>query len=157
MKNLLLSLCLALLALPAFAASDWNMVGSAGEIDESCLTLYDYSGARLRFKSTSTGTIVARYPVTNTNGADPTPNWSILLLNSMYSTVTAKLMAVAECDATEEQMCSVTGTSNNFPGCTTCIFGPEIDFRTHSYYIEVTLTRSTTTPDPTVIMISLGN
>ncbi len=64
MKKLLLSLALVLLALPAAAQMDmeWNITASAGEVDESALGIYDYSGARLQFQPGASGQIVARYP-----------------------------------------------------------------------------------------------
>jgi len=160
MKKTLFCCCLLLFAVSARAQMDWSMVGSAGEIDESSLSLYQYSGARLEFKSGQTGTIIARYPVTNTYGSanSLTPPWDLLRItyidSSASGSVTAKLIAVDECSGTEEELCSVTG-SGGTPGCSFCLFPPDIDFGAFSYYIEATVSRTSTSADPTLIMMSL--
>jgi hypothetical protein len=163
MKHRLLSLLLVLAALPALASDpDWSMIGSGGEIDESCLTLYDYNGARLSFKSGQTGTITVRYPVTaygNTNGLQPP--WDVLRVTYIDSnasgSVAAKLVSVDECSGTEETLCTVTAAGSTTPSCSICIFPPDIDFQQFSYYVEGTLTRTSTAGDPTLIMVSLGH
>ncbi|HEV7768728.1 MAG TPA: hypothetical protein VGQ76_27295, partial [Thermoanaerobaculia bacterium] len=101
MKKLLLC-ALILLALPVAAQNDmeWNSVASAGEVDESALGLYAYSGARLKFEGTNVGSIVARYPVVNTNALMEEPSWDTLRLTYLdtnaFAWVTAKLVAVDE-------------------------------------------------------------
>lgn len=157
---LLLSLCLCLSALPALAQMDWNVVGSGGEIDEDCLTLYEYSGARLKFKSTATGTITVRYPVIvygNANGLQPI--WDTMTLtsvdNSPLGSVTARLVSVNDCDGAETTICTVTGTGS--PDCEVCTFSSStFDFTSKAYYIEGTLTRTATTADVQLIMLALG-
>lgn len=162
MKNRWLGLVLVLFAFPAAAQMDWSMIGSGGEIDESSLTLYEYSGARLQFKSGQTGTITVRYPVTaygNTNGLQPP--WDILRLtaidDSASGSVTAKLISVDECSGAEEEMCSVSGGGAPNPSCAICIFPPDIDFQTYSYYVEGTVTRSSTSANEALVTVSLGN
>ena len=159
----LVSLLLAM-ALPVAASNmDWSMVGSCGEIDESSLTLYEYSGARLQFKSGQTGTITVRYPVTaygNTNGLQPP--WDVLRLtavdDSVSGSVTVKLVSVDECSGVEEEMCSVSGGGTPAsPNCAICIFPPDIDFQVFSYYIEGTLTRSSTSANEAIVTVSLGH
>lgn len=162
MKNSSLCLCLFLLALPVAASDmDWSMIGSGGEIDESSLTLYEYSGARLQFKAGQTGTIIVRYPVTaygNANSLEPL--WDILRLtaidDSASGSVTAKLISVDECSGVEEQLCSVTGGGLT-PSCSICIFPPDIDFRFFSYYVEGTLTRTSTSANEALVVVSLGH
>jgi hypothetical protein len=158
---LFLSLCLSLFALPALASDlDWSVIGSGGEIDEDCLTLYEYSGARLKFKSTATGTITVRYPVSaygNANGLQPP--WDTMVLtavdNSPLGSVTARLVSVNDCDGSETTICTVTGSGS--PGCEVCTFSSTtINFESFAYYIEGTLTRSATTADAQLIMVSLG-
>ena len=161
MKRLFaLSLCLCL-ALPSFGSEmDWSVVGSGGEIDEDSLTLYEYAGARVRFKSTATGTITVRYPVSaygNSNGLQPP--WDTLRItsidNSPLGSVTAKLVAVNDCDGAETTICTVTGSGS--PGCEDCNYASTtIDFESQAYYIEATLTRSSTSADVQLIMLSLG-
>ena len=156
-----LSLCLCLFAFPALASEmDWSVVGSGGEIDEDSLTLYEYSGARLKFKSTATGTITVRYPVSaygNANGLQPP--WDTLRItsidNSPLGSVTAKLVAVNDCDGSETTICTVTGSGS--PGCEDCFYASTtINFESLAYYIEATLTRSSTSADVQLIMLSLG-
>lgn len=162
MNKWILVLCLALITLPAAAQMDWSMVGSGGEIDESCLSLYEYTGARLHFKSGQTGTITVRYPVTAYGNANSLqPPWDQLTLthidSSANGSVSAKLIAVDECSGEEEELCSVNGAGGASPTCTFCLFPPDIDFQVYSYYVEGTVTRSTTSADPTLIIVSLGN
>ena len=153
-----LYLCLLLFTLPLAAQSDWNIVGSGGEVDEDSLTLYQYSGARIKFKTGATGTITVRYPVIaygNANGLQPI--WDVMRLTAVTAvggTVSAKLVQVDECSGEEETFCTVNGSGA--PGCSLCIFPPVVDFTQFSYYIEGTLTRSTTAVDPQLIMVSLG-
>lgn len=160
MKKGLLLLSLVLFALPAWAQMDWSIVGSGGIVDESSSALYDMSGGRIKFKAGQTGTITVRYPVTaygNANGLQPP--WDILKLtaqdDSVNGSVTAKLISVDECSGAEEELCSVTGGGDP-AGCSICIFPPDIDFTVYSYYIEGTLTRSTTTANEAIVILSLG-
>jgi hypothetical protein len=164
MKNRWLCLGLFLFALPAAASNmDWSMVGSCGEIDESSVSLYEHTGARVQFKTGQTGTITVRYPVTaygNTNGLQPP--WDVLRLtaidDSASGSVTAKLIAVDECSGSEEQLCSVSGGGSvDNPSCATCVFPPNIDFQFFSYYIEGTLTRTSTAANEALIVVSLGH
>ena len=159
MKKVWLSLCLLLVAFPAAAQMDWSIVGSGGLVDEDSLTLYEYSGGRIKFKSGAIGTITVRYPVTaygNANGLQPP--WDTLKLtsedNSALGEVKAKLVQVDECSGAEETLCEVTGSGG--PGCAICLFPPDIDFTVFSYYIEGTLTRNTTSADEQLIIVSLG-
>jgi hypothetical protein len=162
MKKLSLCLCL-LLASPAFASDmDWSMIGSAGHLDESCLTLYEVTGARLKFKTGQTGTIVARYPVTAYGNANSLqPIWDVLRLtavdNSANGSVSVRLVAVDECSGVEEELCSVAGGGSPDPSCAICIFAPNIDFEVNSYYVEATLTRTSTTADEQLVTVSLGH
>ena len=159
----LLSLLLTC-AVPLFAQStyDWSMVGSAGVVDPTSAS-YSFAGPALKFATGVTGTIKARYPVTNTYGsnADVTPPWQYLILsysnNSALGSVTARLMRVSHCSGDEEQMCQVSVSSSG-SGCTHCLFNPgELDFSDNSYYVEVTLTRSSTSATPQVNTVAVGN
>lgn len=162
MKRWWLCLSLLVLALPAVASDmDWSMIGSAGKVDEDSLTLYECSGARIKFKSTATGTITVRYPVTAYGNANSLqPLWDILRLtavdNSASGSVTAKLIAVDECSGEEETLCTVSGGGSS-PGCAICIFPPDIDFELFSYYVEGTLTRTSTSADEQLVIVSLGH
>jgi hypothetical protein len=152
-------------AIPLFAQStyDWSMVGSAGTVDPSSAA-HAFAGPTLKFASGTIGTIVARYPVTNTygNGFGTTPPWIYLILsyanNSASGSVSARLMRVSHCSGDEEQMCRINGANTNgSPTCAHCLFNPgELDFSNNSYYVEVTITRSSTSADPQVHTVAAG-
>jgi hypothetical protein len=162
-----LLLAVSLLAIPALAQStyDWSMIGSAGSVDPSSSAAYAHAGPALKFATGWTGTIVARYPVTNTYGSsvDVTPPWQYLILsyanNSALGTVSARLMRVSHCSSDEEEMCHVNGGNTaGESACGHCLFNPgELDFSDNSYYVEVTLTRSAPTATPQVNTVAIGN
>ena len=161
MKRSLLVLTLIVCALPA-AAMDWSIIGAGGEIDESCLTLYEYTGARLHFKAGQTGTIVVRYPVTaygNANGLQPLWDTQRMTFidSSTSGSVSVKLISVDECSGEEETLCTLSPAGQSTPSCSVCVFPPDIDFEVFSYYIEGTLARTTTSADPTLISVSLDD
>lgn len=160
MKPPLLCLGLLLFALPLAAQGSWNIVGSAAEIDESSQLQYAYTGARLEFATNATGTIVARYPIKNTSNLFPEPNWDIFRITyhdlGAFGQITTRLIAVEECTGHEELLCQIEpGDTGNSTACTFCIFPPDIDFKTHSYYIEAELDRSTALTDVALVMMSL--
>jgi hypothetical protein len=162
MKKLLVCAALALLAIPAAAQSSmqWNTPASTGEIDESSLGIYDYSGARLQFPAGLDGTIVVRYPVVNTNSFIQEPLWATLRMtyldNNAFAWVTAKLVAVDECSGTEQTMCEIFGEdTGETPGCAICEFDPPLDFSNNAYYIEAQVNRATEFADVALIMLSL--
>lgn len=161
-KPLLCLALLLLLALPAAAQGSWNIVGSAGEVDESSQLQFAYSGARLEFGVNATGTLVARYPVKNPMSFFPEPNWDIFRITYHDSgntgSVTTRLIAVEECTGQEETLCQIeAGNTGNSNACTFCIFPPDINFNTHSYYIEAELDRSDIFTDLALIMMSLSH
>ncbi len=155
-----------LVSIPAFGqlfTYDWSMVGSAGVVDPSSAA-HAFAGPALKFGTSSTGTIVARYPVTNTygNGVDTTPAWQYLTLSyandSALSSASARLMRVDKCSGDEEQMCSTSGgNTSGASACTRCLFNPgELDFVNNSYYVEVTITRTATSQNPKVHTVATG-
>jgi hypothetical protein len=163
MKKLLLCASLILLALPAAAQNDmeWNSVASAGEVDESALGIYAYSGARLKFEGTSIGTIVARYPVVNTNALVEEPSWDTLRLTYLdtnaFAGLTAKLVAVDECSGEEVPLCEFEAAdSYGDTTCDVCTFEPVMNFATNAYYVEVALNRSTEFANVELVMLSLS-
>jgi hypothetical protein len=160
MKKFVLYVCLFVFALPAAAQMDWSIIGAGGLVDESSLGLYEHSGARVQFKAGQTGTITVRYPVTaygNANGLQPP--WYLLKLtaidDSASGSVNVKLFSVDECSGEEEQLCSLNGGGTE-PACSMCIFAPNIDFTVYSYYIEGTLTRTSTAANEAIVSVSLG-
>jgi len=162
MKKLLLAIALFLLAFPVLAQNDqWNTTGSTGEIDESSLGIYDYSGARLKFQGDNIGTIVARYAVVNTNSLIQEPLWDTMRVTYMddnaFARLEAKLIAVDECSGEEVTLCDLEpGDTSGDTTCAICEFDPAINFMTNSYYIEVQLDRVSEFAHVELVMLSLS-
>jgi hypothetical protein len=132
-------------AVPASAQS-WGQPGSTGIVDEASLTLYEVNNATLKFKSTQTGTIVARYPLGGVSVAEP--DWSEWELSYSGPGVSAKLMKVYACGGYVEQVASFGPTTidNTCDGVDVSSVYWDIEY--NSYYVEVTLTRSSTSTNP---------
>lgn len=151
MKRNLILAAAALFILSAFPASAqlyWALPGSAGTVDESAAGLYEFNNVSLRFKSGQTGTIVARYPVSGVTIENP--DFGTLVFSYGGPGVSMKLMRAYQCGGYVEEVASwgpSTATDSN-----TCynldVSSHTWDFYGYVYYIEVTLTRSTTTPNP---------
>jgi hypothetical protein len=154
MKNTirLLALALFLAALPALAQThDWTSVGVGGRVDKNSLFKITFTGPTLKFNSTSTGDLIARYPVTNTygSGTSKTPAWTTLWSsykdNSSSGSVTTKLYGVEECSGTETLICTITSSDSSSNQCSSCTFSSStFDFANNTYWVEVTLNRSAT-------------
>lgn len=147
MKKHLLFFATALLFLTAFPASAqyWGAAGSTGIVDPASDGLYEISGATLRFKSGQTGTIVARYPVGAHAVLDPAYEW--MVESHSGPGVTVKLFGVLTCGGPPEELASVgpsTGSNCNNVDLSSIYW----DTLGYSYYVEVTLTRTTTGTNP---------
>lgn len=148
----LLSLALFVTAVPLFAQThDWTSIGGGGRVDKQSAFKVAFTGPTLRFNSTSTGDLVARYPVTNTygSGTSSTPPWTTLwatfLDNSASGSVTTRLYQIDKCTANETLICTITSSNSANVQCSSCAFSAStFDFANNSYWIEVTLNRSTT-------------
>lgn len=155
MRTITRLFALALLAgaVPLFAQThDWTSVGNNGRVTPASAFKLTWSGPTLKFSSISTGTIVARYPVTNTygSGTSKTPPWTTLWAtykdNSSSGSVTAALFEVDKCTGNATQICSITSSDNAANAqCSSCTFSSStFDFANNTYYVEVTLSRSAT-------------
>jgi len=153
--HLLTLSALALLAAPAAsfaqASGVWTSPCSASTtLDHMSLMKYSTVGSSLLFGPTRTGTIVARYNVTNTSvPSDLTPAWGFLQFGYTdlgAGTATATLYEVTPCTGAIEEICQVN--SDDLPGqgvCNVCQFATtQFDFVLHLYYVEVKLTRPDT-------------
>jgi hypothetical protein len=137
----------ALLAAPAASfASHWTSVCSSGAIDEADLALYAVGNSSLTFASGATGTVSARYNVTNTSSSENTPAYTTLELGSLDTstgTVTATLFEVTPCTGAIVSVCTVTSTTQSTADCNTCTFpNTTFNFGTNLYYVIVTLSRT---------------
>ena len=140
-----------ILALPAAAQNmDWNMVGSAGTVDEAAAAaaIYAFTGTNAHFAGANVGQIFLRYPVTNTYGssvATAVP-WTTLEMaatdNSMNGFVRARLIQVDRCSNVETIIATVQTVDG--PAAPVCFLQavPAMDFGLFIYYIEVTIARN---------------
>jgi hypothetical protein len=164
-KSFLLFTIVALLfvaAVPLTAqvtAYDWSSAGVNGIVDPTSVARAS-SGPALTFSGSTTGTIVARYPVTNTygGGQSTTPPWSIMWVtfvdNSALGSVIAKLYSVDKCANTQHMLCQVTSNDAG-PFCSPCGLGDPFDFGNNSYYIEVTLNRTSSAATEQIDILAL--
>ena len=141
-------LALLLLALPAAGqAYDWSNVGSVGIIPAG--SGHVFTGPTFTFSAFRTGTLTARYNVTNTygGGIDKTPPWTKLRVaytdNSANGNVAVRLYEVDKCTNDEALICNVLSSDNT--SCDFCDFGSStFDFANNVYYIQVNINRTTT-------------
>lgn len=142
-------LALLLLALPAAAqvTYDWSNVGSVGIIAAG--SGHITTGPTFTFGPFRTGTLTARYNVTNTygGGIDKTPAWTTFSAaftdNSALGSVSLRLYQVDKCNNTETLICSLSSSDGGT--CDSCTFGSStFDFANNIYYIQANITRSST-------------
>ena len=141
-------LALLLLALPAAGqAYDWSNVGSVGITQAG--SGHQFTGPTFTFSAFRTGTLIARYNVTNTYGAgvSKTPPWTTFRAaftdNSSLGVVNLRLMQVDKCSNAETQICAIS--SSDGTSCNTCTFGSStFDFANNFYYVDARITRTST-------------
>jgi hypothetical protein len=158
-KLLLLGIAaLALLASPvaSLAQSGWTSPCSAGAtIDETALGLYAVNpfpnNACLTYRGGRTGTITARYDVTNTAvPSTANPPWALFefgYVDTGLGDATAILYELNPCVPNPVQICRVVSVDGQF--CGVCQFpSGTIDFLTNLYFVEVILNRPVGAPAP---------
>jgi hypothetical protein len=141
-------LALLLLALPAAAQTyDWSNVGSVGITQAGAG--HNFLGPSFTFAPSRTGTLTARYNVTNTvgGGIDKTPAWTTFRAaftdNSSLGVVNLRLFQVDKCSNAESLICNISSSDGN--SCDFCTFGSStFDFANNFYYVEARITRSST-------------
>jgi hypothetical protein len=148
MKKSLLFVALALCFVSALPASAqlWGVPGSVGIIDESSTSLYEFSGSSLKFKSGQTGTIVARYPIYSPVSQDPM--WTRIAVAYAGPGVTVRLVQIPRCLRYENTIATQAFTGTDNDSCDPLNISHTWDFWNYSYYVEATLTRSTTSANP---------
>lgn len=139
-------------AVPA-SAQYWGVPGSVGIIDEGSTSLYEFSGAALKFKSGQTGTIVARYPITSNVSSNPA--WTTLAIAYSNPGLTVRVIELGHCLGFEDEIAATTISSGDANSCTNLSISHTWDFSNYSYYVEVSLTRSTTSADPRLLHLNL--
>lgn len=145
--SLVAAALLVFMAIPAFAQT-WGAPGSAATVDQASAGLYEVSGATLRFKSGQTGTIVARVPVGFVSVEDP--QWQFLTFTYGGSGVSLKLYSSVQCDgtATQEAAFGPSSTTSNYTCSNVDVTGVDWDTYANVYWVEVTLTRTSTSTNP---------
>jgi hypothetical protein len=167
MKNTirLLSLALVLAAMPAFAQThDYTSTGNNGRVNSDAQSLVLFGGPSLKFQSASTGTIKAYYPVTNTHGSGSTKTpawttfWSTYRDSDANGSVTSALFEVDKCTGVQTQICSITSSgSGSSAQCSNCSFSSStFDFANHTYYILVTLARTSTSSNQEIHSLAVN-
>ena len=162
MKRFLLALAILALALPAAAQINpvWTAAASTGAIDESSLGFYSVNLSSLGYLtgSASLNRVVARYNVTNLAGTS-NPTWSTLELgyfdNSPASTVLATLYRVNFCTGSVTALCTVTSVDASGNTCNRCNFTAPLDFTTNAYFVEVSISRTSTAVSPQAILLRI--
>lgn len=152
-------LALFLAAVPVAAQSGaWSAVGSTGSIDEANLGMYAVNGPALMHLGAVTGTIFARYNVTNTFGGGLTdaPPWTTLELtyfdNAAAGTMAAVLWQVNACTGAMTNLCTVSSADAPVTSCKVCNFpAGSINFGANLYFVEVRLARGVAGVTPQVI------
>lgn len=141
------ALFLLFLALPA-SAQFWGAAGSTGIVDESSATLYEFHNGTLRFKSTETGTIVARYPIGST--AVENPDFNTLVTTYGGPGVSVKLVNIPQCSSTPDVVAQWgPSTTSSTSICEeTDVSSVYWDNYGYTWYVEVTLTRANTSTNP---------
>jgi hypothetical protein len=153
------------MAIPAAAQNmDWNMAGSAGNVDETAANagLYAFTGTNAHFRGANVGQIVLRYPVTNTYGSfgSTIPPWTTMELaaidNGANGFVVARLVQVDRCSSVETTLGTVTSADGE-AGVVNCalVNVAGIDFGNFIYYIEVTLARNAAAAQASVQSLAL--
>lgn len=161
MKRPIVPLVLAVLLLPfPLLAVGWSTVASDGSIDEASLAAYATDGAFLQHAAGSILPVVARYNVQNIFGAlTDEPPWDNLELgyfdNAAGSAVSATLYRVEKCTGTRVALCTVTSIDSAVPTCRVCTFTHQMDYDDFVYYVEVTVTRNSSTLTPSARTLRL--
>lgn len=163
MKRLLTPLGLALFLLPISlsAATRWTAVPSTGAIDATSLSAYSTSGAILQHALGSTTPVIARYNVTNLFASvTDSPGWDNMELgyfdNAPGSSVSATLYQVNPCTGNRTALCTVTSVDSSVATCASCNFhNTPLHFDNFLYYVEVTITRNSTTLTPSLRSLRL--
>lgn len=148
-----------LLAAAAARADHWTAVASTGTVDESAAGIFEMTGPSLGYLggSPSLNRITARYNVTNTAGQE-LPPWTTLELGyfdaAPGSSVNARLVRVKPCTGTETTLCTAFSVDSPSPTCVTCTIPTgTLDFANYLYYVEVSITRNSTTQRPQAITL----
>jgi hypothetical protein len=143
-STIILALILAALPAAAQVSYDWSHVGSVGIVQAG--TGHVFTGPSIG--SARTGTVTARYNVTNTvgGGIDKTPAWTTFAAaytdSSASGVITLRLFQVDKCSNQETEICALA-SSDNGTECNTCTFGSStFDFANNFYYIQANITQT---------------
>jgi len=140
----------------------WTSVGNGCVVADESATLYDSRGAGIGFLSGKTGTIRAYCPITtSTNGSSPQYYGLGMSYNESSTTgqsITATLRKVADGSNAASTICTATGTGTGLAVDYCTFFGAPVALSTtYSYYVQIEVTRTTTSVDPELLSVFLFN
>ena len=153
--SLLALATLTLLATPvaSFGQSGWTSPGSAGATATGPYAVSPFpNNACLTYRGASTGTIAARYDVTNTAvPSTPVPPWTTIFefgyVDTGLGSATAILYEINPCVPNPVSICRMVSVDNQF--CGQCTFpNNTFNFLANLYFVEVTLNRPAGAPAP---------
>ncbi len=142
-------------------AQDWTTVGSAGAIDEDSLSTYATTDMALHFAwgASTPASVNAYFNVVNTSGSSIAP-WTTLEMESkdgtVYGQITATLYRVPKCGGGAITVCTASSTdATTNVTCTSCTFSGGLDFSNNSYFVKVSLQRTSTVVSPQMYLYHL--
>jgi hypothetical protein len=155
-------LALFLVAVPVTAQQGWTSTGSTGTVDETSLGIYATNLASIGFTAGPTGSIQARYNVTNAfgGGFTDTPPWNTLEMtyfdSSPSSGLSATLFQVNRCTGAVTSLCTVSSVDATTNTCRACTFpAGAINFAGNIYWVELRMSRSVNTVNPQLIALRI--
>lgn len=156
----------ALAATSAQAVDAWSSVGTTGAIDESSTSLLQLSNGTIQFQGSKIGTATVRYQVQDLfpDAANPSPKWLGLRFrdNGLDSRIQARLYQLNWGTGVVTALGPVwdsdtTTASASFQSAWRSDCTLALDFYNNSYWVDVTLTRTTTVGTPAVQQVRMDN
>lgn len=153
----------------AYIPAVWTHVAAACVPDEGSMSRFEANAARFRHKSTSTGSIYARCNVTNPADSGGGPTWSaleVVYLDPPTGTptdtnqITAELWRVSNSSGGVYRVALFDSNGLGRVARTTAqsgytIFSHAFDFRNYAYYVQLKVSRVTTSTVPEVYIVRL--
>ena len=161
-----LAATIALAATSAQAIEAWSAAGTTGAIDDGSTTLLQLSGTTIQFQAGKIGTATVRYQVADVfpDAANPSPKWLGLRFRdsgldsriraTLYQQnwTTGLVTSLGPVWDSDTMAASASFQSAWRSDCTLAL-----DFYNNSYWVDVTLTRTTTVGTPAVQQVRMDN
>jgi hypothetical protein len=148
------------------AAAQWTSVGSAGTVDEADVAEYDTNGPQIRIRSTATlpAVVVVRYNVTNVNGMtggegiflnvrflDNGTGARVVTVLKQVNINTGVTTNVLSLDSNDFAASSDFQKQQTTSSCTV-----DFNFFENAYFIEATLSKSSSGGSPRIQALQTG-